>query len=113
MASFETRDLHSHERLRPLRVAMAREALFEEARIMVGDLPAWRLIEADPAGLRLLCLRDGGWLRGKARITLQIEGPAGIPSASLIVRSETNGALLPRDRANVLEFMQPFHRRVC
>ena len=45
-------------------------------------------------------------------MVITVEGPAGIPSASLSVRSSSTGGLLDRNRAVVLEFMTPFTRRV-
>ncbi len=115
MSSFESSDLHTHPRLQPLRVALTKQGLFEEAATMAKDLGrrGWRVLSVDESKLSIECERRGGFLRGNARITLQVEGPDGVPSAVLHVRSHTPNALWPRDRANVLEFMVPFHRRVC
>jgi hypothetical protein len=48
-------------------------------------------------------------------VTITVEGPDGIPTSTVHVRSETRGGwpLLASDRRVVLEFMKPFHRRVC
>lgn len=112
MGSFETRDEHGSPLLRPLRVAMRREELYSEARDMVADLAGWKLVRADEAHLTLHCERAGGLLGGSARITITVEGPDGIPTATLSVRSESGGGLLGRDKANVREFLEPFSRRV-
>ena len=111
MASFETRDEHDDPALRPLRVAVRREDLFREARELVADLAAWKLVRADEALLVLHCERAGGPLGGKARITVTVSGPDDLPSAELRVTSQTSG-LLTRDKANVREFVEHLRRRV-
>ena len=61
----------------------------------------------------IVCERHGGPLGGRSTITIRLSGPPGLPSTTIDVRSETHGGLFARDRRNVLEFMTPFHRRVC
>jgi hypothetical protein len=112
MGSFQTSDDQQRAELRPLRVPMRREDLFAEARTMVEDLAGWSIVEADEAALVLRCERKGGLLGGTAQVTLRVEGPEGIPSATLQVSSSSTGGLLSRDKAVVLEFMTPFTRRV-
>jgi hypothetical protein len=111
VGSFETDPAESSPLLRPLSVAKRREDLYSEARDMVADLAGWSLVRSDDAALVLHCERKGGLLGGTARITLRIEGPDGIPSATIHVRSESSG-MFARDRANVREFLEPFTRRV-
>lgn len=111
--SFETDDAHSHQHLRPLRVATRAESIYEEAKTLVDDLPEWRLLSADDAKHVLTCIRAGGIFSTEATVTIRVEGPEGIPSCVVHVRSESNGGLLGRDRSNVAEFMRPLHRRVC
>jgi hypothetical protein len=111
--SFETADAHAQFHLKPLRVAMRAEDVWSEARNMVEDLRGWSIVSADDERRVLTCARKGGLLSGAARITIACDGPAGIPSTTVHVRSESSGGLVSRDRANVLEFMVPFHRRVC
>jgi len=113
VAGFETSDGNARAELRPLRVAMRREDLFAEARTMVEDLPRWKLERADEAALELVARRAGGLLGGESVVTLRVEGPEGIPSATLHVASTTQGGLLGNDKNVVLEFMTPFTRRVC
>jgi len=112
--SFETAPGHPDERLRPLRVAVLRAAVYREARDLVADLPGWRLMRADEEGLVLVCERRGGFLAGHSTVTLRFEGPEEIPSTVVHARSETAGGLpgTRRDRANVREFMRLFGRRV-
>ena len=112
MGSFQTSDEHDRPELRPLRVAMRREELFAEARTMVEDLEGWTLERADERALELHCARRGGLLGGAARVTISVEGPEGIPSATLNVSAQREGGLIPRERAVVMEFMTPFARRV-
>lgn len=113
MAGFETSEGQARAELRPLRVAMRREELFAEARTMVEDLPRWTLERADEAALELTARRAGGFLGGQATVKIRVEGPQGIPSATLHVASSSSGGLLANDKAVVLEFMTPFTRRVC
>jgi len=113
MGSFETNDAHAHPSLRPLRVPARKEGVYAEARNMVADLAGWQLVAADDRQLVLTCERKGGLLAGPACITVTIEGPDGIPSSTVHVRSVTEKGWISRDRTNVLEFMKPFHRRVC
>ena len=113
MRAFETSDSHDDPALRPRRVAMRKEGIYQEAKDMVADLAGWQLIAADDTQLVLTCERKGGLVAGPARITIRVEGPDGIPSTTVHVRSETASGLLARDRAHVIEFMTPFHRRVC
>ncbi len=82
---------------------------------MAGDLSRWQLVRADDERLTLTCTRKQPIWCGSSTITITVEGPEGIPSSTVNVRSETTGGLpgFARDRANVLEFMTPFHRRVC
>jgi hypothetical protein len=111
--SFETSDAHAQFHLKPLRVATRADGVHEEARNMVEDLPHWTVVAADDAQRRLTCRRDGGLLSAASTVTITCAGPADLPSTTVHVRSESTGAGLSRDRANVLEFMIPFHRRVC
>ncbi|MBM3991953.1 MAG: hypothetical protein FJ298_13220 [Planctomycetes bacterium] len=111
MGSFETDPAQGSPLLRPLSVALRREELYSEARDMVADLAGWTLVRSDDAALVLQCERKGGLLGATARITLRVEGPDGIPSATIHVRSQTSGPFA-RDRANVREFLEPFTRRV-
>ena len=111
--SFQTSDEHSHPNLKPLRVPSLQDGIYSEAKNLVEDLPKWKLEKADDAQRVLTCERSGGLLGGPSRITITVEGPAGMPSSIVNCRSESLGGLLSRDKANVLEFMVPFHRRVC
>jgi hypothetical protein len=113
LGGYETSEGNARAELRPLRVAMRREELFAEARTMVEDLPRWTLERADEAALELVARRAGGLLGGQATVTIRVEGPEGIPSATLHVGSNSSGGLLANDKAVVLEFMTPFTRRVC
>jgi len=111
--SFESSEEHAQFHLKPLRVPSRADGVHEEARNMVEDLPNWSIVAADDARHVLTCRREGGLLSGAATVTITCAGPEGIPSTTVSVRSESTGGLFSRDRANVLEFMVPFHRRVC
>ena len=111
--SFETSDAHAQFHLKPLRVASRADGVHEEARNMVEDLPHWTIVSADDARRVLTCRREGGLFSAPSTVTITCAGPAELPSTTVHVRSESSGGLLARDRANVLEFLVPFHRRVC
>ena len=111
--SFQTDPGHSNASLRPLRVAMRKEHLFVAARELVEALASWSLDSADEESMTLLCTRGGGLLGGSSQITIRVEGPEEIPNSTVHVSSVTETGLLKRDKANVLEFMAPFQRRVC
>ena len=113
MGQFETSDSNSHMNLKPLRVPSTQDGIYGEAKEMVEDLPDWTLKSADDEKRILVCQRKGGLLSGEATITITVEGPDGIPSSIVNCKSESSGGLMSRDKANVLEFMRPFHRRVC
>jgi hypothetical protein len=112
MGVFETRDENDDPLLRPLRVAVRREEVYAEAKTMAEDLPTWRVVSADETTGTLQCERVGGLLGKGAKITVVVEGPDGLPSATVHVRSETAGGWFARDKANVREFMEPFSRRI-
>lgn len=112
-SSFETREDATDERVRPLRVPSRPDQVFESAREMVADLDGWELVACDELARVLTCRKRAGLLGGTATITIRCEGPEGLPSTVVHVRSTSDGAVLARDRAHVLEFLAPFTRRVC
>jgi len=111
--SYETRDDQSDPALRPIRVPVLPPDVYRAACEMVDDMEAWTLKSSDEEALTLVCERDRGFLGGRATITIRVEGPEGVPSSTVHVRSESTGGLLAKDKANVVEFNRPFHRRVC
>jgi hypothetical protein len=111
--SFATSEQNSHFNLRPLAVASLKQGVYEEAKNLASDLPGWRVLASDDARCSITCERAGGPLSGAATVTITCEGPDGIPSTVVNVRSESKSGLLSRDKKNVLEFMKLFHRRVC
>ncbi len=113
MGSFATSDSNSHANLQPLRVPTLQQDIYSAAKEMVADLAAWTMTSCDDEKLTLVCSRSGGFLSGEATITITVEGPEGMPSSTVNCRSESKGGILSRDKANVMEFMRPFHRRVC
>jgi hypothetical protein len=112
--SFVTSDDEPDLEARPVRAPQRREDVWAEARNLASELPGWRILEADEAGGRIVCERAGGLLAPPSRVTLTFEGPAGIPSTTVIARSESAGGILgiSRDRARVLEFMRLLRRRI-
>lgn len=110
---FETREDAPDERLRPLRVPIRSDQVFESVREMIADLDGWEVVSSDERERVLTCRKRAGLLGGTATITIRCEGPEGLPSTVVHVRSTSEGALVARDRAHVLEFLTPFTRRVC
>jgi hypothetical protein len=92
---------------------MRKEHLFGTAKELVEDLSSWSLDGADEESMTLTCTREGGFLRGPSKVTIQIDGPDEIPNSTVHVSSETDSGLLKSDKAVVLEFMVRFHGRVC
>jgi hypothetical protein len=113
MGSFETSDRESAQHLKPLRLPMQQDSMYSAAKEMVESLAGWEIVGADDAKRVISCRKRGGLLAGESTITIRVEGPEGIPSSTVYVRSETKGGLLSPDRSNVQEFMKPFWRRVC
>ncbi|HUR29387.1 MAG TPA: hypothetical protein VM509_14455 [Planctomycetota bacterium] len=111
--SFQTSDSNAAPELRPVRAAVLKSGMFDEAKTLALELPGWSLVEANETEGRIECSRRGGLLFGSSRITITLEAPPGIPSTTVHVRSESTGGLLSRDRRNVAQFVRPFHRRVC
>ncbi len=112
-AACETREDATDERLRPLKVPSRPDQVFESAREMVEDLDGWEVVASDASARVLTCRKRGGFFAGTATITIHCEGLEALPSTVVHVRSTTEGGVLARDRALVLEFLTPFHRRVC
>ena len=113
MGSFATSDEHKQGHLRPIRVPTQRGHVFHSAKEMIADLDGWTLAAEDEARGVLVCEKSNGLLGGTSTITITLDGPEGIPSTTVNVRSESRGGLLPRDRSNVAAFVRPFFRRVC
>jgi hypothetical protein len=111
-ASFESSDSHDHVLLRPLRVPSLKGGIYSTAKELVEALPDWELVAEDEAGGLLTCTRRARLLSGASLVTIRVEGPEGVPSTTVLVRSETATGLRKCDRANVLEFMQLLQRRV-
>ena len=113
MGSFATSESHKSQHHQPIRVPTQRGHIFQAAKEMVDDLDGWELVSADEGAGTLVCKKKNGMLGGTSTITIQVEGPEGIPSTTVNVRSESEGGLLNKDKANVAEFIRPFFRRVC
>ncbi len=111
MSVFETSDEHSDPVLRPMRVAVRREDVYSEAKDMVADLSGWSVAREDLERLELHCERSGGVLGGRASIVVRVEGPEGIPSATVNLRCEASG-LFASAKQITREFLEPFRRRV-
>jgi len=110
--SFRTSEGDANPDLRPVRVAQRREEVFAEARNLAGELPGWRILEADESRGVLVCERAGGILAAASKVTFTFEGPDDLPSTTVNALAESSGGILARDRARVLEFMKLLHRRV-
>lgn len=111
-SSFESNDSHGHQHLQPLRVPSLRDGIYSTAKELVEDLPGWSLLSEDEAAGVINCERKARPLSGTSRITIKVEGPEGVPSTTVTLKSETDGGLRKCDKANIIEFMKLFHRRV-
>ena len=111
--SFETSDSHSANHHRPIRVPVRRENIWAAAKDMALDMDGWETVSADEENRVLVCCKKGGMVAGTATITITIEGLEEVPSTTVHTKSETKGGVMPRDKANVAEFMKIFHRRIC
>ncbi|MEM7309452.1 MAG: hypothetical protein AAF682_22405 [Planctomycetota bacterium] len=111
--AFATSDDHKSQNHKPIRVPTLKGGIFASAKEMVEDLSGWELVSEDEEQCVLTCRKQNGFLGGVSTITITVEGPDGIPSTTVHVRSESEGGLIGRDKANVAEFVRPFFRRVC
>lgn len=111
MSRFETSDDHPQKWHQPVRVPVNKTDVFETAKEMVDDL-AWPVVGVDEDGLALTCRVKNGLLGGTSIIVVRVTGPDGIPSSETSCSCESSGALLPRDRRNVAEFIRKFWMRV-
>ena len=112
MASFESSDSHAQLYLKPLRVPSLKDGIYSTAKELVEALPEWTLDSDDESTGRINCTRKARLLSGESKVTICIEGPDGVPNTTITLKSETAGGLRKCDKANVLEFMKLFHRRV-
>ena len=112
MGKFETSDGHSGRWHRPLRVPVLKQDIFAAAREMCADLGSWKILEVDETALTITCERPNGLLGGTSRIVVRVDGPDGIPSSETNVVSQSTGAVLPKDKAIVTEFVKKFSMRV-
>ncbi len=112
MGAFATSDSHKSRDHQPIRVPTQQANIYRLAKEMIADLPGWTLVSEDEARGTLTCRKENGLLGGISTITVTVEGPKGIPSTTVQVRSESSG-VLSRDKANVAAFVRPFFRRVC
>ena len=113
MSSFATSDANKKRDHQPIRVPTQKGHVFRTAKEQIEDLSGWSLVSEDEAKGVLVVKKSNGLLGGTSTITISIEGPEGVPSTTVNVRSESAGALLSKDRANVADFVRPFFRRVC
>jgi len=112
MGAFETSESASSRNHQPVKVPISKQNIFGAAKEMCDDLDAWNIVSTDEESLTIVCEKKNGLLGGTSRITVRVEGPDGIPSSTTCVRSESSGALLARDKANVAEFIRKFSMRV-
>ena len=108
--SFETSPSHGSADQQPLQVAVQKDSLMQAAVELAEDM-GWSITSNDEASGTIVCSAEGGFLKGRSVITLTFEGPEGIPSTTVNVRSETQGGLLGADKANVTKFRKLFDRR--
>jgi len=113
MSAFETSEGHGGRWQQPVKVPTSKDNIFGAAREMCDDLDAWVVKDVNEETFSITCERKNGMLGGTSTIIVSVAGPDGIPSSTTSVRSESQGALLSRDKANVMEFVKKFTMRVC
>ena len=113
MSAYETSESHSGRWQRPVSVPTSKDNVFGAAREMCDDLESWQVKQVDEQQLSITCERSNGLLGGTSTIVVRVDGPDGIPSSTTSVSSQSSGALLSRDKANVMEFVKKFTMRVC
>ena len=78
-----------------------------------GDVEAYNKWKGvDEEALTITCERRNGFLGGTSTIVVRVNGPEGIPNSETHCASQSTGALMSRDKANVAEFVQKFWMRV-
>lgn len=112
MGRFETSGEHSNRWHQPVRVPTGRGEIFGAAKELVEDLDGWEVRDVDEEGLTIVCQRKNGFLGGVSRIEVRVTGPEGIPTSETWCSSESEGALVSRDRSNVAEFVRKLWMRV-
>jgi hypothetical protein len=112
MGRFETSGDHPNRWHQPVRVPTGRGDIFGAAKELVDDLDGWEVSSADAENLTITCSRKNGFLGGTSTIVVRVTGPEGIPSSETHCSSESQGALISRDRSNVAEFVRKFWMRV-
>ncbi|MAG62930.1 MAG: hypothetical protein QGI93_05950 [Planctomycetota bacterium] len=112
MGKFETDEDHPGRWHRPVCVPIGKEDVFGSALEMLEDLSRWSVRSVDKDGLSATYERNNGPLRGTSTIVVRVEGPDGLPNSQTHCSSQSDGALLSRDKANVAEFIQKFWMRV-
>ncbi len=108
MGRFETSVDHSNRWHQPVRVPTGRGDIFGAAQELVEDLDGWEVRSVDEETLTITCQRKNGFLGGVSRIVVRVTGPEGIPSSETNCSSESEGALISRDKSNVAEFVRKF-----
>ncbi len=112
MGRFETSEQASARWHQPVRVPRVKSDIFGAAREMAADMPGWVLTKVDEDALCIEATKKNGLLGGTSTIQVRVEGPDEIPNSATHCCSESSGALLSRDKANVAEFIQKFWMRV-
>jgi len=91
---------------------MPRDGAFGVAQELVADLDRWVVRQVDAEALTITCERKNGFLGGVSTIVVRVSGREEMPNSQTHCSSESTGALLARDKANVAEFVRRFWMRV-
>jgi hypothetical protein len=111
-SSFASSDSHSQLYLKPLRVPSLKDGIYATAVELVEALDDWTIDSQDEGQGVIVATRRARFLSGPSKVTIKVEGPDGVPSTTVTLESTTDGGLRKCDKANVVEFMKLFHRRV-
>ena len=89
MGAFATSDSHKSRNHQPIRVPTQRGNIYRAAKEMVADLAARKLHSEDEQQRTLTCRNENGFLGAVTTNTITVEGPEGVPSTTVNVRSDT------------------------
>lgn len=111
MGRFETSPAAGSKWHRPVAVPSGKEGVFGSVRELLEDLPGWNVESVDEKSFTVHVSKVNGFLGGTSKITVQVNGPDGIPSSETTVVSESSG-MLSRDKGNVATFVRKLFMRV-
>lgn len=112
MGKFETSVEHSNRWHQPVCVPSNKGGIFGSAKELSEDMSGWKVESVDEDAMIIKAQKANGFLGGTSKIEVRVEGPESIPNSETHCSSESTGALLSRDKANVAAFIEKLWMRV-